>query len=152
VLRRLVHVETLEGFNKILVRTIDEVLRYSLGDRTVEIFYDYLRRKGFILSKIPQDPDFFFEELRKILEFEGYGMRFRRVSGIGIVSILERTVIEVLCKKFGLEFNEKGPIIFSEWVEKVRETYIIKHSKLRLNSRNGGENCREEGQHFSGGR
>lgn len=125
-------VKALEEFDKILMKTIDDVLRYSLGDRTVEVFYEYLRRKGFALSNVPQNPDFFFEELRKILEFEDSGMRFRRVSGIGIVSILERAIIEVLCKRFGLEFNEKGPIVFSEWVGRVREAFIIKHSNLRL--------------------
>ncbi len=122
-------VKVLEEFNEILVETVDETLRYLLGDRTVEIFYEYLRRKGFTMSDIPHDPDFFFDELRAVLEFEDSGMRFRRVSGIGIVSILERTIIEILCKKFGLEFNEKGPIIFSEWVEKIRDAYL-KRSKL----------------------
>jgi len=56
-------------------------------------------------------------------------MRFRRVSSIGIVSILERTIIEILRKKFGLEFNEKNPIIFSEWVEKIMDVFL-KRSKL----------------------
>ncbi|MEM3579442.1 MAG: hypothetical protein QXL54_04400 [Candidatus Bathyarchaeia archaeon] len=123
----------MEEFDKILLRIIDETLRYSLGDRTVEIFYEYLKRKGFALSNIPQDPDIFFEELRAVLEFEDSGMRFRRVSGIGLVSILERAIIEVLCKKFGLEFDEKGPIVFSEWVEKVRGAYTARLSKLKLN-------------------
>ncbi|MCS7114264.1 MAG: hypothetical protein RMJ03_03895 [Nitrososphaerota archaeon] len=122
----------MEEFNKLLMRVIDETLRYSLGDRTMEIFYEYLRRKGFTPSKIPQDPDTFFEELRKVLEFEDSGMRFRRVSGIGLVSILERAIIEVLCKQLDLEFDEKGPIVFSEWVEKVREAYTAKHSNLKL--------------------
>lgn len=123
----------LDEFDRILLRVIDETLRYSLGERTAEVFYEYLRRKGFILSNIPQDPEFFFNELRKVLEFEG--SRFHSVSSIGIVSILERTVIEVLCRKFGVAFNEKGPIIFSEWVEKVREAYTMKLSKLTVGKR-----------------
>lgn len=122
----------MEEFDKILVKVIDETLRYSLGDRTVEIFYEYLKRRGFTLSDIPRDPDFFFEELRAVLEFEDSGMRFRRISGIGVVSILERTIIEILCRKFGLEFNEKGPIIFSQWVEKIREAYTMKFSNSIL--------------------
>lgn len=148
-------VKTLEEFNEILVKTIDETLRYSLGDRTVEIFYEYLRRKGFNLSDIPRDPDFFFGELRAVLEFEDSGMRFRRVSGIGIVSILERTIIEVLCKRFGLEFNEKGPIVFSEWVEKVREAYATKVAKSRLgfsSAETEVKTVHEKSQHPSGGR
>lgn len=85
-----------------------------------------------MLSNIPQNPDFFFEELRKVLEFEDLGMRFRRVSGIGIVSILERAIIEILCRKFGLEFDEKGPIDFSEWVEKIREAYNTRFQKSKV--------------------
>ncbi|MEM4700955.1 MAG: hypothetical protein QXZ51_02295 [Candidatus Bathyarchaeia archaeon] len=125
--------KTLEEFDKILVKVIDETLRYSLGDRTVEIFYEYLKRRGFTLSDIPRDPDFFFEELRAVLEFEDSGMRFRRISGIGVVSIIERTIVEILCRKFGLEFNEKGPIIFSQWIEKIREAYSMKSSDSTLN-------------------
>ncbi|MBS7608516.1 MAG: hypothetical protein QW734_06250 [Candidatus Bathyarchaeia archaeon] len=125
--------KTLEEFDKILVKVIDETLRYSLGDRTVEIFYEYLKRRGFTLSDIPRDPDFFFEELRAVLEFEDSGMRFRRISGIGVVSIIERTIVEILCRKFGLEFNEKGPIIFSQWIEKIREAYSMKSSNSTLN-------------------
>ncbi|MEM0096527.1 MAG: hypothetical protein QW660_07845 [Candidatus Bathyarchaeia archaeon] len=123
----------MEEFDKILVKVIDETLRYSLGDRTVEIFYEYLKRRGFTLSDIPRDPDFFFEELRAVLEFEDSGMRFRRISGIGVVSIIERTIVEILCRKFGLEFNEKGPIIFSQWIEKIREAYSMKSSNSTLN-------------------
>lgn len=125
-------VKALNEFDEVLLRVIDETLRYSLGDRTVEIFYEYLRRRGFMLSNIPQNPDFFFEELRKVLEFEDLGMRFRRVSGIGIVSILERAIIEILCRKIGLEFDEKGPIDFSGWVEKVREVYNTRFSKSKV--------------------
>lgn len=120
------------------MKVIDETLRFSLGDRTVEIFYEYLRRKGFTLSNISKNPDAFFDELRAVLEFEGSGSRFRRVSGIGLVSILERAIIEVLCKKFGLKFDEKGPIVFSEWVEKVREAYIAGLSNSKSNIQKTG--------------
>jgi len=119
----------LDEFDEVLVMVIDETLRYSLGDRTVEIFYEYLRRKGFTLSKIPQNLELFFGELRNILDFESYGTRFHSVSSMGIVSILERTIIQLLCKRFGVEFNEKGPICFSEWVEKVREAYAERLKK-----------------------
>jgi len=121
-------VKVLEEFNEVLVETVDETLRYLLGDRTVEIFYEYLGGKVYHV-RYSARPRFFFDELRAVLEFEDSGMRFRRVSGIGMVSILERTIIEILRKKFGLEFNEKNPIIFSEWVEKIMDVFL-KRSKL----------------------
>ncbi|MDH7607061.1 MAG: hypothetical protein QHH12_04745 [Candidatus Bathyarchaeota archaeon] len=121
----------MDEFDQVLLKAIDDTLRYSLGEKTIKIFYEYLKRKGFPLSSIPQDPEFFFNELRNVLEFEG--SRFHNVSSLGTVSILERAIIEVLCKKFGVEFNEKGPIVFSEWVEKVREAYSLRRvSRVKI--------------------
>lgn len=82
------------------------------------------------MSHIPRDPEFFFNELRNVLEFEG--PRFHSVSSLGTVSILERAIIEVLCKKFGVEFDEKGPIVFSEWLGKIREAYALRLSKVKV--------------------
>ncbi|MGQ9539116.1 MAG: response regulator [Candidatus Bathycorpusculaceae bacterium] len=45
----------MDEFDRILLRVIDETPRYSLEERTAEVFYEYLRRKGFPLSNIPQD-------------------------------------------------------------------------------------------------
>lgn len=119
----------MDEFEEILLKVIDGTLRYSLGDRTVEVFYKYLRGKGFLFSDIPQNPDFFFNELRKVLESEGN--RFRgSVSALGTVSILERTIIEILCRKLGVKFDAKGPIVFSEWVKRIREARRIEVFKV----------------------
>ncbi|MGB9854680.1 MAG: hypothetical protein ACPLRY_07765 [Candidatus Bathyarchaeales archaeon] len=119
----------MDEFEEMLLKVIDETLRYSLGDRTVEVFYKYLKGKGFSFSDIPQNPDFFFNELRKVLEFEGN--RFRgSVSALGTVSILERAIIEILCRKLGVKFDARGPIVFSEWVKKVREAQRIEAFKV----------------------
>jgi hypothetical protein len=120
----------LDEFDKMLLEVIDETLRYSLGEKTVKIFYDYLGRKGFPLTSVPQNPEFFFNELRNVLEVDG--QRFHTVSALGIVSLLERTIIEIMCKKFGIKFEEKGPISFPEWVDKLRETYLSKFLKLKV--------------------
>ena len=61
----------MDEFDKMLLEVIDETLRYSLGEKTVEIFYDYLKRRGFSLANVSQNPEFFFNELRNVLEFEG---------------------------------------------------------------------------------
>ena len=120
----------MDEFDKMLLEVIDETLRYSLGEKTVKIFYDYLGRKGFPLTSVPQNPEFFFNELRNVLEVDG--QRFHTVSALGIVSLLERTIIEIMCKKFGIKFEEKGPISFPEWVDKLRETYLSKFLKLKV--------------------
>ncbi len=119
----------MDEFEEMLLKVIDGTLRYSLGDRTVEIFYKYLREKGFSFSDIPHNPDFFFNELRKVLESEEN--RFRgSVSELGTVSILERTIIAILCRKLGVKFDAKGPIVFSEWVKRVREAQRIETFKV----------------------
>ena len=119
----------MDEFEEMLLKVIDGTLRYSLGDRTVEVFYKYLRGKGFLFSDIPRNPDFFFNELRKVLESEGN--RFSgSVSALGTVSILERTIIEILCRKLGFKFEEKGPIVFSEWVKKVREAHALNLTRM----------------------
>jgi hypothetical protein len=126
----------LDEFEEMLLKVIDGALRYSLGDRTVEVFYKYLRGKGFLSSDIPKNPDFFFNELRKVLEFEKN--RFSgSVSALGTVSILERTIIEIVCRKLGVKFEEKGPIVFSEWVKKVREAHALKLTKMNPRKEGG---------------
>ncbi|MGB9960113.1 MAG: hypothetical protein ACPLKQ_06310 [Candidatus Bathyarchaeales archaeon] len=122
----------MDEFEEMLLKVIDGTLRYSLGDQTVEILYKYLKGKGFCFSDIPQNPDFFFNELRKVLESEENRFRGPLVSALGTVSILERTIIEILCRKLGVKFDAKGPIVFSEWVNKFREAQRTKAFKLDL--------------------
>ena len=81
------------------------------------------------MESVPQNPEPFFDELRTVLEVEG--QRFHTVSPLGIVSLLERTIIEILCRKIHVKFEEKGPIIFSEWVEKLRKAHTLKLSKIK---------------------
>jgi len=58
------------------------------------------------------------------LEYEREGRSFHRsLSTLGTVSILERTIIEILCAKIGVKLDEKGPIVFAEWVKKLRKIY-----------------------------
>ena len=140
---------SLDEFDKMLLEVIDETLRYSLGEKTVKIFYDYLRRKGFPLTSVPQNPEFFFNELRNVLEVDG--QKFHTVSALGIVSLLERTIIEIMCKKFGIKFEEKGPISFSEWADKLRETYLSKFLKLKV-LEGGGEEAEEKSKYPISGR
>ncbi|RLI11204.1 hypothetical protein DRO25_02380 [Candidatus Bathyarchaeota archaeon] len=123
-LRRLIKgCEILDEFDELLLKTIDETLRYTLGDVTTEEIYRYLRRKSCPRYEIPRKPDVFSTELRRVLEFEK-GISFNRtVTVLSTVSILERVVVKKICSKLGVEFNEKGPIDFAEWVKKLREVY-----------------------------
>ena len=123
-LRRLIKgCEILDEFDELLLKTIDETLRYTFGDVTTEEIYRYLRRKSCPRYEIPRKPDVFSTELRRVLEFEK-GISFHRtVTVLSTVSILERVVVKKICSKLGVEFNEKGPIDFAEWVKKLREVY-----------------------------
>ncbi|RLI29468.1 hypothetical protein DRO50_01490 [Candidatus Bathyarchaeota archaeon] len=106
-----------------MLKIINETLKYALGDATVKIIYDYLKRKSCPIYEIPRKPEVFSSELRMILQSNS-GLRFHSsLSALGTVSILERTIVKRLCSKLGVEFNEEGPIVFEDWIKRLREVY-----------------------------
>jgi len=112
----------LDEFERLLLKTIDETLRYTFGDVTTQAIYDYLEKKSCPISEIPRKLNTFSIELRMIL---GTGRR----QILGSAAILEKTILKKLCLKLGIEFNEKGPVVFSDYIKKLREVY--NHGKVR---------------------
>ncbi len=137
----------LQEFGELLVRVIDETIRYCLGDVNALILYDYLERKACSLNEIPEKPEVFSMELRNML---GVGRR----QMLGAASILEETIVQALCQKLGIPF-ENGPVVFADCVKKLRAYYEGKKEVQRahvdtcngrtsvigllLSDRNGGE-------------
>lgn len=101
-------------FDELLVRMVDKVIRYTLGDINANIIYDYLEKKSCPLQKIPEKLDVFSFELRNVL---GTG----RGQVLCPASILEETIAEEMCLNLGTKF-EKGPIVFADYIRKLRET------------------------------
>jgi hypothetical protein len=105
----------LQEFDELLVRVIDETIRYCLGDVNALILYDYLERKACPLNEIPEKPEVFSMELRNML---GVGRR----QILGAASILEEIIVQALCQKLGIPF-ENGPVVFADHVRKLKTYY-----------------------------
>ena len=110
-------IKTVEDFDILLVQAIDETLKYCLGDANASIICNYLKERNLPMSEIPNKPELFSEELRNIL---GFGSR----QILCAASILEETILEVLCKKLEIKLDCEKPVNFPRQVRKLRESYI----------------------------
>ena len=112
----------LEEFNKLLIESIDETLKYAFGERNTRIIYEYLERKSCPLLEIPQKPNIFSFELRMILGPER-GQISCSTRACMLTPILERAIVKELCHKLGILFNEDEPMIFEDQIRKLKEAY-----------------------------
>jgi len=106
-------VQTVSDFDRLIIRVIDETLRYCLGEVNTELIYNYMEKQGYQLNDIPQEPEKFSEELRNIL---GFGSR----QILCAPSILEESILEIICKKLGLTINLEKPVNFPTHIRKLR--------------------------------
>jgi len=108
--------QALEKFDEVLLETIDEVLRGSLGDLNTQIIYQYLEKKMCPRQEIPRKLTVFSTELRNLL---GCG----RGQMLGSAQILEHTIVVILCSKLRLQYNRKSTLVFWEQIKEVKEVY-----------------------------
>ena len=106
----------MDEFDEALLSAVDEILRYTIGDVSTQIIYDYLERNSFPKSEIPNNLDRFSVELRKIL---GDG----RGQILGSAPILEEAIAERLCIKLGTKLEGRLPSAFSIFIRKLKEDY-----------------------------
>jgi len=106
----------LDDFDNLLIKVIDEVLRYALGDMNASIIYAYLEKKCCPLKEIPNNLEMFSTELRNLL---GSG----RGQILGSAPIIEKTILKALCIKLGLKASLENFANFVECVQKLRELY-----------------------------
>jgi hypothetical protein len=109
----------LDEFDEALLSAIDEILRYTLGNISTQIIYNYLERSSFPRSEIPNRLDRFSEELRKLLGSD-------RGQILGSAPILEEAIAERLCAKLGIKMNKKLPTAFSIFIHDLKEDYYSK--------------------------
>ena len=105
----------MDEFDEALLASIDEILRYTLGDSCTQIIYNYLERNSFPKAEIPNRLDKFSEELRKLL---GDG----RGQILGSAPILEEAIAENLCARLGKELPGRLPVAFSIYIRELKET------------------------------
>ncbi len=109
-------IQTVDDFDRLTVEVIDGALKYCLGETNASVIYNYLEKRDYPLSEIPNRPEKFSEELRNIL---GFGSR----QIFGAPSILEEAILEILCKKLGISHSLEKPPDFPKQMRKLRETY-----------------------------
>ena len=103
-----------DEFDKLLLETIDDVLKECLGDANAQIIYNFLEQRSCAKLEIPQKLEVFSRELRMLL-----GCGSSQILGSG--AILEETILEVLCHKMGVTPNMKTPVRFAECVRKLKK-------------------------------
>jgi hypothetical protein len=110
-------VQTVSDFDNLLVQVIKETLNYCLGEVNAGVICNYLEERNLPLNEIPNNPELFSEELRKIL---GFGSR----QILCAASILEETILELLCKKLEIKLVYQKPVNFPFQLRKLREPYM----------------------------
>ena len=108
--------QTVNDFDNLLVQVIEETIQYCLGDANATIIWNYLEERNCPMYEIPNIPETFSEELEKIM---GFGRR----QIFGAVAMLEETILEIFCKKLGINFECEKPINFSYQVRRLRDLY-----------------------------
>ena len=109
--------ETLIEFDRFLLETVDKTLRYCLGDGNAEIIYQYMEQRGIQRNEIPAKLEKFSIELRNIM-----GTDRRQI--LGYARILEETIIETLCIRMKVKFDDPKFASFSNYVKKLEEIYV----------------------------
>ena len=109
----------MDKFDELLVKVIDETTKYCLGEANALILYNYLEKKSCSLDEIPEKLEVFSMELRNVL---GFGRR----QIYGAASILEETIAQALCLKLKLPYDEKGPIVFADYIRELKKIYCQK--------------------------
>jgi hypothetical protein len=119
--------ESIDEFDRALLKSIDETLRYVLGDRNTLIIYDYLEESSCPVQEIPKRPDLFSEKLRNLVGTS-------RGQMLGAPTILEDAIVKALSSQLGLK-PENGPSVFEERIRRLKERYDKKRSKPFLTPR-----------------
>jgi hypothetical protein len=109
-------IQTVNDFDKLLIQVTEETIKYCLGDSNASIVWNYLEERDCPMSEIPNRPEVFSEELRNIM---GFGRR----QILGAATILEEAILEIFCKKLGINFEFEKPTNFPREVRKLREIY-----------------------------
>lgn len=107
------------------METIDECLKYTFGETTANLIYQYMSQRHCFFSEIPQKIGIFSEELRNIV-----GLEAGKVAGSA--QILEETIVALLCGKIDFEYRRSGPFSFADWLQRLRKIHDDRKSQLTL--------------------
>ena len=117
----------MDEFDELLLKTIDQTIRYVLGNHNALIIYNYLESKSCPIREIPTKLDLFSEELRNLI---GVG----RGQILGAPTILEDAIVEALASESGLKLENES-IVFEDRIKRLKERYNKGRSRPLLNTR-----------------
>ncbi len=109
-------IQSVNDFDELLVQVTKETIKYCLGDSNATIVWNYFEEQDYPMGEIAIRPEIFSQELRNIM---GFGRR----QILGAAVILEETILEIFCKKLGINFECEQPINFPYQVRKLRDQY-----------------------------
>ena len=106
--------QTVSDFDNLLVQVTEETIKYCLGNVNATIIWNYLKEQNYRTSEISNIPEIFSEKLRNIMG-SGHGQI------LGAASILEEAILEIFCKRLGINFECEKPTNFPYQVRKLRD-------------------------------
>ena len=112
--------EVSDKFDDLLLLSIDETMKYVLGEANTAIIYRYLEANSCSKEEIPQKLELFSSALRDLIG-NGPGQM------LGTACILEETIAETFAFKLGEIFRERHPFDFVGYINRLKETWSGKN-------------------------
>lgn len=108
VTKRLRTLEKKGSLNDLLPSAVDETLRQVFNEAGAKVIYGYLENKHHLKwEEIIEKPEVFSAGLERLLG--------------SAAPVIERLILNNLCSKRGLKFEEKEGGEFSEYVKELRK-------------------------------
>ena len=114
-----------DKFDELLLLTVDETIKYVMGERNAAIIFSHLEANYCVKEEIPQKLELFSSALRDLIGNN-------RGQMLGAACILEETIAEAFALKLGETFVEKHPINFVEYIKRLKQTYLKNQIKNGL--------------------
>jgi hypothetical protein len=107
--------ESMEEFDRVLLKVIDKTIRYVLGERNTLIIYNRLEESSCPMQEIPRRLDLFSAVLRNLVGTS-------RGQMLGASAILEDAIVKELSSELGLK-RETESKVFEERIRRLKERY-----------------------------
>jgi hypothetical protein len=105
-----------DHFDSLLLQTIDETVRYCLGETNAQLIYNYLEKKQCPRQDIPKNLAIFTMEFENLI---GSG----KGQILGVAKIMENAIVKALCTKLEIKLNENSPSYFPAQISHLKEIY-----------------------------
>ncbi len=110
-----------DDFDRLLSQTIDEMVRYCLGETSARLIYKYLAKKGCPKDDIPGKLDVFVKVFENLV---GFGK-----EQIPRTQVIEEAIVRAFSAKLKVEFTQYSPGYFPDKIRKLKDLYDQRKSK-----------------------